>query len=129
MKDPNGKRISKVIDNISMAKKYESKLKTKILESSLLGIKTVPIIDEVWPKYLEWAKDAKKSWKDDEMRWEYHVESPLTEKKMDKITGFDVQRVISYGLVQAYSQVKEKRSKSFCPFLCSHFSSIFSDIA
>ena len=48
MKDHNGKRKSKVFDNISLAKKYESKLKTQILERNLLGIKTVPTIDEVW---------------------------------------------------------------------------------
>ena len=94
VKDQNGKRKTKVFDNISMAKKFESKLKTQILENSLFGIKTVPTIDEVWQKYLAWAKESKKSWKDDEMRWKSHVESHLTGKKMDVITGFDVQRVI-----------------------------------
>jgi len=35
VKDQNGKRISKVIDNISVAKKYENKLKTRILERNI----------------------------------------------------------------------------------------------
>jgi hypothetical protein len=78
VKVQSGKRISKVLDNISMAKKFESKLKTQNLEGSLFGIKTVPTIDEIWPKYLEWAKDAKKSWKDDEVRWKCHVEGNLS---------------------------------------------------
>ena len=55
VKDQNGKRISKVLDSISIAKKYERKLKTQILENSLLGIKKVPMIDAVWQKYLEEA--------------------------------------------------------------------------
>ena len=93
--DQNGKRISKVLDSISIAKKYERKLKTQILENSLLGIKKAPMIDAVWQKYLEWAKKAKKSWKDDDMRWKCHVESYFASKKMDAISGFDVQRVIN----------------------------------
>jgi integrase len=44
---------------------------------------------------LEWAKEAKKSWKDDDMRWKCHVESYFAGKKMDAISGFDVQRVIN----------------------------------
>ena len=95
VKDPSGKRISKVLNSIIMAKKYEGKLKTQILESSLLGIMKAPHIDEVWQKYLAWAKVQKKSWRDDEMRWNCHVESRLAGKKMDAITGFDVQRVIN----------------------------------
>ena len=37
VKDQNGKRISKVLDNISMAKRYENKLKTQILPAMSLG--------------------------------------------------------------------------------------------
>jgi integrase len=95
VKDQNGKRISKVLDSISIAKKYERKLKTQILENSLLGIKRVSMIDAAWQKYLEWAKEAKKSWKDDDMRWKCHVESYFAGKKMNAISGFDVQRVIN----------------------------------
>ena len=95
VKDQNGKRISKVLDSISVAKKLESKLKTQILKNSLFGITKIPFIDEVWQKYLAWAKEHKKSWKDDDMRWKYHVESHFAGQKMDAISGFDVQRVIN----------------------------------
>jgi integrase len=90
----NGKRISKVFDSISMAKKYESKLKTQAIENKLFGIYQIPLIDEVWENYLSWAKDNKKSWKDDEFRWKHHVEIKFMGKKMDAITAFDVQSVI-----------------------------------
>jgi integrase len=94
VKNPYGKRITKVLDSISIAKKYERKLKTQILENTLLGIKKVPTIDEAWQRYLGWAKDAKSSWKDDEMRWKCHVESHIAGKKMDAITALDVQKII-----------------------------------
>jgi integrase len=95
VKDQYGKRISKVLDSISTAKKYERKLKTQILENKLFGIMKMPFIDEVWQKYLAWAKENKKSWKDDDTRWKCHVASHLAGKKMDAISGFDVQRVIN----------------------------------
>ena len=74
----NGKRVSKVFDSISMAKKYESKLKIQAIENKLFGIYQIPLIDEVWGNYLSWAKDNKKSWKDDEFRWKYHIEIEFT---------------------------------------------------
>ena len=95
VKGKNGKRITKVVASISMAKKFESRLKTQVLENNLLGIRKVPTVDSVWEKYLSWAKDNKKSWKDDETRWDCHVHPHLTGKKMDAVTGFDVQRVIN----------------------------------
>ena len=85
VKDQSGKRISKVLNSIIMAKKYESKLKTQILESSLLGIRKAPRIDGVWQKYLAWAKAHKKSWKDDERMWKCHIKKHLAGKKMDAI--------------------------------------------
>lgn len=52
VKDKNGKRITRVVKSISMAKKFESRLKTQIMEGSLLGVRSIPIIDSVWEKYL-----------------------------------------------------------------------------
>ncbi len=102
VKCKNGKRISKVLDSISMAKKLERKLKTQSLENSLFGIIQIPIIDEVWEKYLSWAKEHKKSWKDDKDRWECHIKPNLKGKRMDSITAFDIQKTI-----------KKMRSKRF----------------
>jgi integrase len=78
-----------------MAKRYEGKLKTQAIQNKLFGIYQIPLVDEVWAKYLSWAKDNKKSWKDDEFRWKHHVETKFKGKKMDAITAFDVQRVIN----------------------------------
>jgi hypothetical protein len=62
VKDQNGKRISKLLDSISLAKKLEGKLKTQIMKNSILGIRKVPLVDDVWEKYSAWGRENKKSW-------------------------------------------------------------------
>ncbi len=94
VKGKNGRRVSKVLHSISMAKKLERKLKTQFLENSLFGITQIPVIDEVWDKYLSWAKQHKKSWNKDLQRWQMHVQPRLRGKKMDTITTYDVHFVI-----------------------------------
>ena len=94
VKDTSGKRISKTFESIDMAKRYERKLKTRILERDLFGIKPAPVIDIVWDKYMSWAKENKRSWESDEMRWDCHIKSCLSGKKMDAISAYDVQSVI-----------------------------------
>ena len=44
VKASNGKRKSKVLDSLSRAKRYESKLKTEAIENQLFGISEVPLI-------------------------------------------------------------------------------------
>jgi integrase len=52
------------------------------------------VIDEVWKKYLSWAKQHKKSWNKDLQRWQMHVQPHLRDKKMDAVTTYDVHFVI-----------------------------------
>lgn len=91
----NGKRTTKVLDDLLRAKKYENKLKTQSLENELFGITESPLIDEVWAKYISWAKQNKKSWRDDEQRWARHVEPHLKGKKMNTISAYDVEKITS----------------------------------
>jgi len=93
VKCKDGRRISKVLDSISVAKKLETKLKTQSMENSLFGITQIRKIDEIWEKYLCWAKQHKKSWNKDLQRWKMHVQPHLNGKKMDAITGYDVHFV------------------------------------
>ena len=94
VKCKDGRRISKVLNSISTAKKLERKLKTQSMENSLFGITQIRIIDEVWDKYLSWAKQHKKSWNKDLQRWRMHVQPHFRGKKMDAITTYDVHFVI-----------------------------------
>jgi integrase len=95
VKGINGKRTTKVLDDLLRAKKLENKLKTQAIENELFGITDVPLIDEVWAKYLSWAKQNKKSWRDDEQRWARHVEPHLKGKKMDSVSAYDVEKITS----------------------------------
>jgi integrase len=77
-----------------MAKKLERKLKTQSMENSLFGLTQIPFIDDVWDKYLSWAKHHKKSWNKDLQRWQMHVQPYLGGKKMDAISGYDIHFVV-----------------------------------
>ena len=88
---PTGKRVSKIVDSIAMAKKFESKLKTQAVEKTLLGVSEVPTIDEIWENYLDWAKKFKKSWHKDYQRWQMHVQPHLSGKRMGTVAAYDVK--------------------------------------
>lgn len=91
----DGRRATKLLDSISKAKKYEGKLKSQTIDKKLFGITKAPLIDTIWKEYLSYAKDNKKSWMDDQSRWEFHIKAALSGKRMDEIIPLDVQKVIS----------------------------------
>ena len=95
VKGVNGKRTAKILDDLNRAKKYESKLRTQVAEHRLFGVVESPLVDDVWEKYLSWAKQNKKSWPDDERRWTLHIEPHLKGMKMDAISAYDLEKVTS----------------------------------
>jgi integrase len=54
-----------------------------------------PFFEDVTKKYLEWAKDNKKSWKADESRIDTHLTPSLEGKRLDEISSFDLERLKS----------------------------------
>ncbi|MCP3681436.1 MAG: hypothetical protein GY861_01980, partial [bacterium] len=90
----NGRRKSKIVESFGLAKKIEAKLKIESVEQDLFKIQKVPSISDVWIKYLAWAKINKKSWKEDQSRWAYHVEPHLKIMMMDKVTPLDIEIVL-----------------------------------
>jgi len=95
VRNHEGKRVTKVLNSITLAKKLESKLRTKALERNLLGINEAPLVDDIWKRYLSWAALNKKSAKDDQARWENHVAPLLKNRRMDLILPMDIHRVIT----------------------------------
>jgi integrase len=95
VKGINGRRKTKILDSLPDAKKYEAKLRTELSDNSLYGITVVPVIDDVWKKYIRWAKSNKKSWQEDLSRWEHHIQSHVTGRPMDKISAYDVQCIVA----------------------------------
>ena len=110
VKRADGKRTSKMVENLAVAKRLESKLISQSTNRNLFGTIQSPTLNEVWEKYLVWAKEHKKSWKDDYDRWSLHVGPHLGQKVMDTITGYDVHSVIQ----------KMKLKRSYAPATIKH---------
>jgi integrase len=94
IKLPNGKWKSKQVSSLELAKKVEAKFKTQSVEQEVFNIHKAPVIEEVWCQYLKWAKQNKRSWHDDEIRWTKHISPHLKGMKMDKMTPHDIQDVL-----------------------------------
>ena len=56
-------------------------------------VKKIPTLEDVWKKYLPWAKEHKKSWKDDELYYGRHIEPRFSKKALDSITPLDIERM------------------------------------
>lgn len=90
----NGKRVSKVVDSLELAKKVDAKLKTESIEQEFLNIKEPPLLSDIFTKYLAWAKVNKKTWKEDQDRWAHHVTSCIKDQRMDKVSALDIETVL-----------------------------------
>jgi len=54
--------------------------------------KLAPLFKEVWARYLEWAKQNKRSWRDDEERYRLHLGPRIGERRLNEISAFDLER-------------------------------------
>ena len=97
VKLPNGKRKSKVVNTLDLAKKVEAKFKTESVEKCVFNIQKSPLLSDIWTQYLTWAKTNKKSWTEDQGRWTHHVEPHLKSIKMDKVSPRDIEKVLERG--------------------------------
>ena len=87
-----GKWKSKTVPTLILARQFETKFKTEDIikeqAPSLVPLKDSPTVSEIWSAYLAWAKLNKKSWHDDEIRWNKHIISYLP-VKVSQITPKD----------------------------------------
>lgn len=67
----SGKWNTKIVPTFKLAKEVETKLKVQQIEGSLFDKKLKDFIS--FNRYLAHAKLHKKSWKDDEQRWNKHI--------------------------------------------------------
>ena len=56
VKGLDGKRISKMVENLVVAKKLESTFRSQMTERRLFGTIQSPIVNDVWEKYLVLGK-------------------------------------------------------------------------
>jgi integrase len=106
----NNKRVTKTVNNLELAKEIESKFKIDIARKTFNLERKKPAIKlcEVWKQYLPWAKQNKKTWRDDFYNYKKHIEPLFSDKQLDEITAFDVEKLIS--------SMKEKKNVRGKPY-------------
>lgn len=95
VKLPSGKWKSKTVPRLNMANKIELQYKTKGVEEDIKIQFEIMTITEVWPEYLKWAKQNKKSWHDDAARYHNHIEKHISGYKLDRVIPHHVQAIIN----------------------------------
>lgn len=80
-------------------------------------------LDEVMGKYLEWAKQHKKTWDDDDGNYNKHLSPRFGEKRMDAISAMDVNRLkleMTKGKTKDGKPYLSKRGKLFSAATVKH---------
>jgi integrase/ribosomal protein L40E len=113
-----GKRITRVVDNLTIARETEAAIKGDLVrgefEINRNGNK-IPTLNEVWAKYLPWAKEHKKTWNNDLKYYQKHLEPRFGSKALDSITPIDIEKLkldLKKGL--------NKRGKPYAPATIKH---------
>ncbi|MGA2229125.1 MAG: integrase, partial [Syntrophobacteraceae bacterium] len=92
-----GKRVTRVVDNLTIAKEVESSIRADLLrdeyEITTHKVTKAVTLADVWKKYLPWAKEQKKSWKDDEWNYNRHLEPRFGSKALSDISAFDIEKM------------------------------------
>jgi len=91
-----GKRITRVVDNLTIARETEAAIKGDLVRGEYeinRGIKEVLTLGELWDKYLPWAKENKKTWKCDQYNYDTHLAPRFGKKHLDVISSLDVERM------------------------------------
>ncbi len=85
----------KIVDgSLELARQVESKLKNDAVQTGVLGVTKAPTLGEAWDKFLAWAKINKRSWRDDQYRWDMHIAPRLSGLRMNEIQPKDIQSVL-----------------------------------
>jgi integrase len=95
-KRQRGKRVTKVVNNLTLAREAQAAIKADLLRGGLdidQKIKQAPTLSEVWTKYLPWAKEHKKTWITDEYNYKKHLEPRFGKKHLDTIAPIDIERL------------------------------------
>lgn len=91
---PDGRWKTKQADSLDLARNVEAMFKVQAIEQSCLNIYAAPCVNDIWDRYLSWAKVNKRSWRDDLQRWQKHIEPHLSDKAMDRITPSEIQEIV-----------------------------------
>ncbi len=91
-----GNRATRVVANLTLARQKEATLQAD-LERGEMDIKKkkkkAPTLNEVWAKYLPWAKEHKRTWDDDFLNYRKHLEPRFGKKRLDTISSLEVEKM------------------------------------
>ncbi len=107
---PDGRWKTKQVDDLRLACSIEAKFKVMVIQGEIFDLFESPAIDSLWEKYLEWAKVHKRTWKDDQSRWNLYLKPLLSGQKMDRINTKKVQDILDQ-----LRQRKTRRGVKFAP--------------
>ncbi|XCN73508.1 MAG: site-specific integrase [Candidatus Electrothrix aestuarii] len=112
----NGKKVTRTVTNLELAKEIEAKLKVDIAKGEFnIQRKRAPLLHDVWKRFLPWAQEHKKSWKSDMYNYQKHLQPIFEKKQLDRISSFDVER-----LKMNMKQGKNMHNKSYAPATIKH---------
>lgn len=92
-----GKRANRIVDNLTIAREVEGALKGDLVRNEFeiadhRAQKPITLAD-VWGKYLPWAKEHKRTWRDDEWYYGKHIEPRFGSRALSDISAFDIEKM------------------------------------
>ncbi len=129
-----GKRTTRFCDNLTIAREVEGTIRSDLVREEFditrHKVKKTLTLDDVWKKYLPWAKEHKKSWKDDELYYGKHIEPCFGKKALDAITHLDIERMKTEFLTEEEFQrlIDTIDSWPYCSSACLFKFSLFTGV-
>ena len=113
----DGRRVTRVVENLTVAKEVEARIKGDFVkgEYGIYTKKKVPTLGYIWERYLPWAQQNKRTWKDDLRYYRRHIKPRFENKPLDKITPFDLEK-----MKVEMSKSVNRRGRPFAPQTIKH---------
>lgn len=91
----DGKKVTRVVDNLELARETEAKLKIDITRGELsIRKKKASTLQDVWERYEPWALATKKTAKCDIWYFKRHLGPRFASMKMSQISAFDIEKMV-----------------------------------
>jgi integrase len=103
------------VDTLTKAKQVEGKYRADSVDEDVFDKRKSPGIDTIWKKYLKWAMVNKRSWRDDETRWNKHISELLGNRPMNKIMPKDVEAILERMRDKKWERDLSKKKSKVAP--------------
>lgn len=110
-----GKTVTRMVGSLEDAKNVEASIRNDLVNGESKPTAQAVTLDDVWSRYLPWAKENKSSWKDDEYNYLKHLKPVFGVKTLDEIRPLDIE-----GFVSGLKSSKNAHGKEFRPATIKH---------